>query len=236
MDNKLTPLLIKVGMGILFLIGIVLIWFNIASGPSDDEIAMNQEFFTVEYEDMSIDSLHPTKETIQYFDYILDADSNYVIDMTNGNLYDIAKFKSSKGEEKVILDTKEVEKLVDPVLLQEYELQGATEKSIKYTMWLMIGGLALIAIFTVVNIIQNPKRFIRSAIGLVLLIGIVFICYTMSGEIAEAGTKLAQSKDATPEVIKLTGMGIGTFITLTVISIALIVVGGIVGGLRYFQK
>jgi len=236
MDNKIISLIIKVGMGILLLAGIIIISRNLSYDTSSEEPTANQEFFVETYEvPAKEEGGVPTKETITRYDFVLDNENAVVYDLSNHITYDFEAFTSSNGKTKTEKGNFNVE-VVDPVLLNEYNLLGATESSVLYAYWLMWGGLILIGIFTIINIIQNPKRFIPSAIGTVILAVIAFICYSSVVTKAPAGSKVLELNAYTDASYQLTGMGIALFITLATIAIALIIVGSIIGGLRYFSK
>ena len=236
MDNKLVSLIIKVGMGILLLVGIILIWSNLSYDSTGDEPTANQEFFVETYEiPAKEEGGKPTEESITRYNFVLDNDNNVVYDLSNHSTYELEPFVMSKGKTKTKKDSFKDE-VVDPVLLNEYELLGATESSVTYTWWLMWGGLALIGIFTIINIVQNPKRFIPSAIGTAVLAIIAFICYSSVVTKAPAGSKVLELKAYSDASYQMTGMGIVLFITLAVIAGALILVGTIAGMLRYFSK
>lgn len=142
-------------------------------------------------------------------------------------------FVSSKGETKTE-NGSFTEEDIDPVLMNEYDLQDATGRSIVYTQWLMYGGLLLILGFTVFNIIQNPKRFIRLAIGLVLLVLITLICYY---SVDAVGTgKVTQLSTYSDTSFHMSATAILMFIVLTVIAVAMILVGIVSGAISYFQK
>lgn len=230
-------------MGVLLLIGVILISNNLGFDATGEEPIAKQEFFKETYTIPAKEGEKAVEESIIHFDYVLDMDHNLVVDMTNGNMYEMKSFVESKGEKKEIkvLDADSgikagaaVEDFVDPVLMNEYNLQGATGNSIMYTQWLMYGGLILILLFTVFNIIQNPKRFIRLAIGLVLLVLITLICYY---SVDTVGTgKVTQLSTYTDASFHISSTAILMFIVLTVIAVAMILFGVVSGALRYFQK
>lgn len=98
----------------------------------------------------------------------------------------------------------------------------------------MYGGLLLILGFTVFNIIQNPKRFIRLAIGLVLLVLITLICYY---SVDAVGTgKVTQLSTYSDTSFHMSATAILMFIVLTVIAVVMILVGIVSGAISYFQK
>lgn len=236
MDNKLVSLIIKVGMGILLLVGIILIWSNLSYDTSGDEPTAKQEFFVETYEvPAKEESGKPTEESITRYDYVLDNENSVVYDLSNHKSYELDAFVASKGKTKTAKGSFKDED-VDPVLLNEYDLLGATESSVSYAWWLMWGGLALIGIFTIINIVQNPKRFIPSAVGTVALAIIAFICYSSVVTTAPVGSKVLELDTYTDASYQMTGMGIVLFLTLAIIAGVLILAGWIAGMLRYLSK
>jgi len=226
-------LIIKAGMGVLLLIGVILISNNLGFDATGEEPIANQEFFKETYTLPAEDGKKAVEESIVRFDYVLDNDKKVVYDLSNGSAYDMGAFVESKGETKTKSGDYKAED-VDPVLMNEYDLQSATGNSITYTQWLMYGGLILILGFTVFNIIQNPKRFIRLAIGLVLLVLITVICYY---SVDAVGTgKVTQLSTYSDTSFHISSTAILMFIVLTVIAVAMILVGIATGALRYFQK
>jgi len=226
-------LIIKVGMGILLLVGVVLISNNLGFDATGEEPIANQEFFKETYTLPAVDGKKAVEESIVRFDYVLDNDKKVVYDLSNNSTYNMGTFVSSKGETKTE-NGSFTEEDIDPVLMNEYDLQGATGRSIVYTQWLMYGGLLLILGFTVFNIIQNPKRFIRLAIGLVLLVLITLICYY---SVDAVGTgKVTQLSTYSDTSFHMSATAILMFIVLTVIAVAMILVGIVSGAISYFQK
>lgn len=234
MNNKITGLASKVLMGILFLVGIILIWSNLSYDTGAEEPILNQSFYSITYDTEGLKNKKTDDKTVVFYDFVLDEDNNKVVyDLSNNQLYDRAEFEASQGMTK----TKKGEfknDEVDAVLLDQYQLQSATISSVNYTWYLMWGGLFLIGIFTVWNVVQNPKRFIRPTIGVVILAALTGICYAM----VETATtrKIALSDNYSDQAYQYSGMGISLFLTLTVIAVGLIVLGAIMGALRYFSK
>jgi hypothetical protein len=233
--NKLVSLLIKVGMGVLLLIGVILIWVNLSIDTSGEEPILKQEFFKETY-DLPVEyGKKAATESIVRYDYVVDNQEGRILDMTNNSVYEMDAFVSSKGKTKTKAGTFKNEE-VDLVLLNSYNLQKATGNSVSYTYWLMWGGLILIAGFSVFNIIQNPKRFIPSAIGFSILALITFICYKVVDSKAAEGSKVLQLDQYTDASFHWTAMGITLFITLAIIAGVLILAGFVIGGLRYLSK
>ena len=233
--NKLVSLLIKVGMGVLLLIGVILIWINLSIDTSGEEPILKQEFFKETFETPAEYGKKAVTESIIRYDYVVDNKEGRILDMTNNSVYEMEAFVTSKGKTKTITGKFELEE-VDVVLLNDYLLQVSTGASVTYTYWLMWFGLILIAGFSVFNIIQNPKRFIPSAIGFSILALITFICYSVVDSKAAEGSKVLQLDQYTDSSFHWTAMGITLFITLAIIAGVLILAGFVIGGLRYLSK
>jgi hypothetical protein len=231
MDNKIISLALKGGMALLLIIGVVLIW-NALSYSNNSDVTKNQEFFKVTYKP-SENALKTEEETVTYYEFVLDHDKTIVYDLSNHQTYKYDEFISSNGKEKIKIGEFKDEE-VDSVLLDQYNLNEATGTVITYAYWVMIIGLVLIALFSIVNFIQNPKRFIPSLIGTAALIILAVICYNIAP--AEGLGKVTELGTYTPESYHWTGTGILLFITLAVIAVGLIIVDSIMNSLRYFSK
>ena len=174
MENKLVSLILKVGMAVLFIIGVVLISKNISLAPSSDEdLALtDQSFFVTEYElpleeGKKRDPKQPKEKEVHY-SFVLDTKNNEVYDLDAKKVYEYAPFVESKGKTMTVKgDLKEG--MVNELTLKNFEFQKATSRSISFTKWLLILAGIAIALFTVINIGKNPKRFLRSSIGLIAL-------------------------------------------------------------------
>jgi hypothetical protein len=231
MDNKFISLGSKVLMAILLIIGVILIKNNLSYNDSSEEPTKNQELFTVITGggvDQETGEKIPEETTI-FSNLVVDNDTKKVYDLNTGNAFELADYAEKKtpaGQFK--------EEEVDPVLINNYDLGSATVSSVTYTSWLMWGGLILIGGFSIFNIIQNPKRFIRPAIGFGILGILSAICYAMVDKVGTG--KIAQTANYTDDIIHYTGFGIALFITLLFIAVGLIIVGSILGMVRYLSK
>jgi hypothetical protein len=101
MDNKLMSLLIKVGMGVLLLIGVILIWVNLSIDTSGEEPILKQEFFKETYEIPAEYGKKPVTESIVRYDYVVDYDNGRVLDLTNNATNEMEAFVSSNVYEFV---------------------------------------------------------------------------------------------------------------------------------------
>ena len=231
MDNKFISLGSKVLMAILLFVGVILIKNNLSYNDSSEEPTLNQELFVLTTGggvDQDTGEKIPEETTI-FSNLVVDNDTKKVYDLNTGQAFELAEFaknKTAAGEFN--------EENVDPVLMNNYELGSATISSVNYTQWLMWGGLILIGGFSIFNIIQNPKRFIRPAIGFGILGTLAAICYATADKVGTG--KILQTTNYSDEVFQYTGFGIGLFITLLLIAVGLIIVGFVIGMIRYLSK
>jgi len=233
MDNKIISIALKGLMALLLVIGVVLIW-NALSYSNNGDVNKNQEFYKLTYKP-SENALKTEEETVVYYDFVLDHDKPAVYDLTNHKTYQYEAFINSNMKDKKDMGEFKDED-VDPVLLDQFNLQQSTGTVITYAKWVMILGLVLIAIFTLLNFVQNPKRFIPSLIGMGVLAILFFIAYSVAPTEAEPGSKVLQLGTYSPESYHWTGTGISLFFILLFTSIGLMVVGSVLGLFRYLSK
>ncbi|MFK8039716.1 MAG: hypothetical protein AB8B74_15600 [Crocinitomicaceae bacterium] len=234
MQNKTVSIISTAVMALLFVIGLVLIWNNISIAPSaDEDLALtDQEFLSHSYTVPGKDGGKP--ETITEIDYtvVIDKKKNKAYDLSEGkelNLEKLMKDKSDKVYGSAFKD-EDIHYLAE----KEYSFQLATLASISYTKWLMYIAFAAIAIFTILNIAKNPKRFMRSAIGFAALAIIAFICFKMASPVGEG--KMLETSNYTDAGFQWTGAGILLTSVLVIISLVLIVWQSVVNLLRFFTK
>jgi len=237
MQNKTVSIISTAIMTLFLVIGIVLIWKNISIAPSaDEDLALtDQEFFSYSYDVPSKNGGKPAKVTPIDYSLVLDKKANKAYDLNEGKAVDYETLMNSdptKPEKAYGEKIKDGD--IHYLAQKEYDFQLATLSSITYTQWLMYLALIAIAIFTIVNIIKNPKRFLRSAIGIVALAVIAFICYKMAAPVGEG--KMLETSNYTDTNFKYTGAGIAITMTLGVIAIALILWQSVVNLLRFFTK
>jgi hypothetical protein len=120
-------------------------------------------------------------------------------------------------------DTQEIVEEVDQVT-----------SSVSYALYLVYACLGAILVFTVWAVIQNPKRFIPTLIGLGVFVVIAFIGYSVAS--SEIIPDLLEHDNATKSAHKMGGAGIKTTYILVVIAILLIIVGSVMSSMRYFAK
>ncbi len=233
MDNKITSIALKGVMALLLIIGVVLIW-NALSYSNNGEVNKNQEFYKLTYKP-SEDALKTEEETVVYYDYVLDHDKPAVFDLSTGKAYKYEEFINSQMKDKVVLSEFKDEE-VDPVLLDQYNLNLTTETVIVYAKWVMIIGLILIVVFSLLNLVQNPKRFVPTLIGVAILGILFFIAYSIAPSSAPDGAKVTQLSTYSAESYHWTGTGIDLFIILLVLAFVMIIIDSIINGVRYLSK
>lgn len=106
--------------------------------------------------------------------------------------------------------------------------------SVTYALYLVYACLGAILIFTIWSIIQNPKRFIPSAIGIGIFAVIAFIGYAMASDAIIPD--LLEHPDATAGAHKWGGAGIKTTYILVGLAIVLILIGSVMNMRKYFSK
>ena len=162
----------------------------------------------------------------------MDSKKQKAFDLAEGKELDYSKLMASNSEKVYGAAFKKED--IHYLAEKEYDFQLATLRSISYTQWLMYIAFGAIAIFTIVNLIKNPKRFLRSAIGFIALAIIAFICYKMAAPAGEG--KMLETSNYTDAGFQYTGAGIALTITLAAIAIALILWQSVVNLLRFFTK
>ncbi len=125
--------------------------------------------------------------------------------------------------------------LPDPVSGENKPDPASIDTALQFTYLAIIIALAGWIIFSIWKIIQNPKGFIVTGIGIVLFTIIYFIAKGVAGG---ADTSFLESVpgDVTADSITNSNTGlIVTYITL-IITVLTIVAGLGMGLLRYFKK
>lgn len=110
--------------------------------------------------------------------------------------------------------------------------------SVSFTMYLIYACLILIGGFTIWSIIQNPKRFIPSAIGIVAFLVIGGIAYGLASSdiIPDLIVDGESHADMTASSLKWGGTGIKLTFILVIIAVAVIVVSSVMSAARYFTS
>ncbi|MEO9533431.1 MAG: hypothetical protein ABJG68_00420 [Crocinitomicaceae bacterium] len=122
------------------------------------------------------------------------------------------------------------------------ELKGDAEVvtgSVTFTMYLIYGCLILIGGFTIWSIVQNPKRFIPSAIGIVVFLVLAGVAYGIASSdiIPELiDPEKGPHADMTESSLKWGGTGIKLTFILIATAAIIIVVSSVMSAARYFTS
>lgn len=125
---------------------------------------------------------------------------------------------------------------LDPVTYQPISDTAAVDTAIGFSIWFSIGSLLLITGFTIWAIVDNPKRFIPSFIGLAVFMIVFFISYGYGAAIAETSGHITQIQYSTPGWIKWSGIGIVMTYILVFMAIALLIAQMVRQLLGFLQK
>jgi len=123
---------------------------------------------------------------------------------------------------------------LDPITNQAISDTAAVDTSMTFSVWFTIGSLVLITLFTIWAIINNPKKFIISFVGLVLFGVVLLIAYSLAG--VETTGPVTELESATEGWIKWSGVGIIMTYILILIAGILLVVQAIRQLLGFFAK
>lgn len=123
---------------------------------------------------------------------------------------------------------------IDPETKQEVMDVSSVSSSVNFTLILFWVSLALIALATVWGVVQNPKRFIPTGIGVAVFGVLVLIASSMVT--VETSGDIVALEEATEGTLFWGGLGIQTTFVLTAVAIILILLQSGVSIMRYFQK
>jgi len=123
---------------------------------------------------------------------------------------------------------------LDSVTNQAISDTAAVDTSMTFSVWFTIGSLVLITLFTIWAIINNPKKFIISFVGLALFGVVLLIAYSLAG--VETTGPVIELESATEGWIKWSGVGIIMTYILILIAGILLVVQAIRQLLGFFAK
>src|SRR5688500_3745347 len=110
---------------------------------------------------------------------------------------------------------------LDPVTNQPITDTSAVGTAVSLSIWFTLGSLILITGFTIWAIIDHPKRFIPSFIGLAVFFVIFFISYGVAP--VETSGHITEIQYSTPFWIKWSGVGIIMTYILVFLAIVLLV-------------
>ena len=123
---------------------------------------------------------------------------------------------------------------VDPDTSQAIGDTAAVNTSVSFSLFLIYGSIALIALFTVWAIITNPKRFIPVFISLVIFSIVILIGYLIaSGEVTG---QLVKMPEATEGTVKWTDVGLKVTFILIASAIVLMLIQMVRNVLGFFSK
>lgn len=123
---------------------------------------------------------------------------------------------------------------IDPETGQASSDTTTVSNAVTFSLYIVYATIAAIAIFTVLAIASNPKRFIPTAIGIVVFGLLILVGYSMVT--VETTGKITELPDATSENIFWGGLGIKSTFVLVAVAIGLILVQGVRSGIGYFSK
>ena len=125
---------------------------------------------------------------------------------------------------------------IDADTMQAIGDTSDVDMAVSFSIWFTLGSLILITGFTIWAIIDNPKRFIPSFIGLAVFFIIFFISYGYGSAIAEPSGRITMIQYSTPEWVLWSGTGIIMTYIMSALAVMLIVAGMVRGLLSFMQK
>ncbi len=123
---------------------------------------------------------------------------------------------------------------IDSVTLEASTDTTTVSRAVSFSMWLLYITIGAIAIFTIIAIITNPKRFIYTAIGFAVFGVLILIGYAMTGE--EKSPGVLELTGATPANIHWSGVGLYSTYVLITVALALILIQIVRNVLSYSSK
>lgn len=124
--------------------------------------------------------------------------------------------------------------VIDPVTQQANADTSNVSAVVNFALWTVYITLGAIAIFTIIAIIINPKRFIPTGIGILVFGVLVLIGYSMVT--IETGGDIITKKGATSGELLWGGLGIQTTYVLVIVAVGLIIAQGVRSLIGYFTK
>lgn len=127
--------------------------------------------------------------------------------------------------------------LPDPVTNEPLANPNSVDNALKFTFVAIAIGLGAWILFALWGIVQNPKKFITTGIGLVVFGIIGGIGYGMaSSSNAETTSWIEKAPEVTDGSVMWANAGMMTTYIVLIIAIIAIIGGLILGLLRYFSK
>lgn len=121
---------------------------------------------------------------------------------------------------------------IDPETGQESADTTTVVRAVSYAMYTLYITAGVIALFTIVGIIFNPKRFIRTGISVLVFALLILIAYFMVNHESPA----LYGELATEDNLFWGDLGIRSTYVLVAVSIFLIIVQQVRNLLSYFSK
>lgn len=123
---------------------------------------------------------------------------------------------------------------IDPETQQASADTTSVSNVVSFSMITLYISLGAIALFTIIAIVTNPKRFIPTAIGIVVFGILVLIGYSMVT--VETSGPIMSLEGASESNLLWGGVGIKTTYVLVTVAIGLIIIQGVRSLIGYFTK
>lgn len=123
---------------------------------------------------------------------------------------------------------------VDQVTGEDISNTAPVSRVVNFSLWTLYISLGVIALFTVLAIVTNPKRFIPTAIGIAVFGILILIGYSLVT--IETTGHIVTLEDATPSNLLWGGVGIKATYVLVIVAIGLILAQGVRNLIGYFTK
>lgn len=128
------------------------------------------------------------------------------------------------------------EAVIDPVTGQESADTSSVSSAVNFAMYVFYIGIGVIAIFTVIAIALNPKRFIRTGIGVLIFGGLILTASFMVGKPELTSEMLAMEIVPTEKELYYGDLGIKATYVLVAVAVGLIIAQSVRSVLGYFAK
>lgn len=126
--------------------------------------------------------------------------------------------------------------VIDPVTQQESADTSSVSNAVNFAMYVFYIGIGVIAIFTVIAIVSNPKRFLLTGIGVLIFGGLILIASFMVGKPELTSEMLAMEVVPTTDELYYGDLGIKATYVLVAVAVGLIIAQSVRSLLGYFAK
>ncbi len=123
---------------------------------------------------------------------------------------------------------------IDPETGQESADTTSVVRAVSYAMYTLYIAAGVIALFTLVGMVVNPKRFIRTGISILVFGLLILVAYFMVNH--ESPASYANLTGVTEENLFWGDLGIRATYVLVAVAIGLILVQLVRNLLGYFSK